>query len=132
MNRAKLGSLRARLMLGIAVAACALLSPPPIAAADTVADTVMLSWTSVPEAEGYKIYVFPGANGSSLYTIDVGSVGADLHGVVRHSVEITDPGADSFVAVTAYNATGAESELSNRKSLPEAPATLSVHLEQQP
>ena len=84
------------------------------------AKTVSLAWEASPsEVVGYKIYYrtgTPDLGGAGTLVIDVGNV-------LTYSLSSLDPTLDYYFAVTAYNASGQESDFSNHVHSPGAVIT---------
>ena len=76
------------------------------------ADTVTLRWRHAApnRAAGFRVH-FGDAPGALTHSIDVGQLTPDAAGIFRARVELPD-GAPVYVAVSAYDASGAESPLS--------------------
>jgi hypothetical protein len=75
----------------------------------------VVKWSPVAAASGYRIYVRQGASyGSGL---DVGAGVANPDGSVQHLITGLPLDQRSYVAVSAYNASGTESVLSNEQSV---------------
>lgn len=89
------------------------------------ATELLLRWTTVFEADGYRLYVGPG---SRAYTsqVDVGLLAAEtVGGVVYFLVPGLEEGHRYFFAVTAYNSVG-ESDYSNEKEVVVDPVSAPV------
>ena len=76
------------------------------------ADTVTLHWrhAAPARAAGFRVH-FGEAPNALTHSIDVGQLRPDAEGVFRARVELPD-GEPVYVAVSAYDASGAESPLS--------------------
>ena len=101
------GSRRGRRCARIALAVFAL------AAATARAETITLRWRhSAPErAAGFRAHL-GSAPGAYTRSIDLGRPKPDAEGVFRAQIEVAD-GVPSYVAISAYDASGNERTRSN-------------------
>ncbi|HUI26226.1 MAG TPA: hypothetical protein VL403_09100, partial [Candidatus Kryptonia bacterium] len=86
-----------------------------VGARAVLAYNAQLAWSTVSGAAGYKVYVRASGQSYGAPT-DVGLIAPDTDGLVR-SVATGLAAGTSYFAVTSYNASGAESTLSNELSL---------------
>jgi hypothetical protein len=75
---------------------------------------IALAWDANAQANGYKLY-YGTASGSYPDSVDTGSL-TPSGGAVRYTITGLAPGQIYYIAATAYDASKAESNLSNEVS----------------
>ncbi|MBW6509641.1 MAG: hypothetical protein K0A94_08885 [Desulfuromonadales bacterium] len=82
------------------------------------AKSVTLAWDPSPSAvSGYKVYYRVGSDNLSR-TGEVGTIVVDVGNVLTYSLSALDEAEDYYFAVTAYDASGQESDFSNHVHSP--------------